>query len=315
MFLTSIRWRLQLWHGLLLVLVLAGFGFTAYQLQRSNQWKRIDQELQHRVSVLAGAMRRPPGEPPSRPPPEGGDPLNHRPDDPLRPPEDSFPPRLNGPGRERSVPPGLDLQPRDIRRPGALRLPAPDQTLFQGSSANAFYYLVWTRDGRLLSHSESAPAEVSRPPRGPRTGDIRARGNAREMVQYLPPGECILVGTDIGRELADLRQFAGILFGAGGAVLAFGLAGGWWLSTRAIRPIKDISATAMKISSGDLSQRIPAADTDNELGQLASVLNSTFARLEASFAQQARFTSDAAHELRTPVSVMLTQTQSILMRE
>src|SRR5207249_8616527 len=46
-----------------------------------------------------------------------------------------------------------------------------------------------------------------------------------------------------------------------------------------------------------------------------SVLNSTFARLEANFAQQARFTSDAAHELRTPVSVMLTQTQSALTRE
>jgi len=123
------------------------------------------------------------------------------------------------------------------------------------------------------------------------------------------------VGRDIGRELADLRQFAGLLSGAGGAVLALGLAGGWWLSTRAIRPIKEISAAAAKISGGDLSQRIPAADTDNELGQLASVLNSTFARLEANFAQQARFTSDAAHELRTPVSVMLTQTQSALTRE
>src|SRR5207245_2533484 len=84
---------------------------------------------------------------------------------------------------------------------------------------------------------------------------------------------------------------------------------------RAIRPIKEISATASRISGGDLSQRIPADDTDNELGQLANVLNSTFARLESIFAQQARFTADAAHELRTPVSVMLTQTQSALTRD
>jgi two-component system, OmpR family, sensor kinase len=48
---------------------------------------------------------------------------------------------------------------------------------------------------------------------------------------------------------------------------------------------------------------------------LAGVLNSTFARLEAAFAQQAQFTSDASHELRTPVSVILTQTQTALSRE
>src|SRR5204863_3265733 len=93
-----------------------------------------------------------------------------------------------------------------------------------------------------------------------------------------------------------------------------GLAGGWWIATRAIQPIADISATATKIAAGDLSQRISAADAENELGRLASVLNSTFARLEAAFAQQARFTADASHELRTPVSVILTQTQTALSR-
>src|SRR5204863_7102849 len=66
---------------------------------------------------------------------------------------------------------------------------------------------------------------------------------------------------------------------------------------------------------GDLSQRINASDTDNELGRLASVLNSTFSRLEAAFAQQARFTGDAAHELRTPITVILTHTQNGLAGE
>ncbi len=51
------------------------------------------------------------------------------------------------------------------------------------------------------------------------------------------------------------------------------------------------------------------------MGQLAAILNSTFARLETAFAQQKQFASDAAHELRTPVSVILTQTQTALNRE
>jgi heavy metal sensor kinase len=116
-------------------------------------------------------------------------------------------------------------------------------------------------------------------------------------------------------DLAAMRRLALWLTAAGATVLLLGLAGGWWVATRAIRPINAISATAVRIADGDLSQRISAADTESELGRLAGVLNSTFARLEAAFDQQARFTSDASHELRTPVSVILTQTQTALSRE
>lgn len=131
----------------------------------------------------------------------------------------------------------------------------------------------------------------------------------------MPLGEIILVGRSMAPDLAAMRRLAWWLMAAGSAVLLLGLAGGWWVATRAIRPIEGISATALKIAGGDLSQRINAADTDSELGRLAGVLNSTFGRLEAAFSQQARFTSDAAHELRTPVSVILTQTQTALSRE
>src|SRR5207253_855749 len=76
-----------------------------------------------------------------------------------------------------------------------------------------------------------------------------------------------------------------------------------------------INEVAARLAAGDLSRRIDVDETESELGQLAARLNATFAQLEALFAQQARFTADAAHELRTPVAVMLTQTQSALARE
>jgi len=135
------------------------------------------------------------------------------------------------------------------------------------------------------------------------------------MLQTLRRGETIRVGCSIAPELKELHRTAFKLTGVGGVILLFGLAGGWWLVGRAIRPIESISTTAVKISAGDLSQRINVAETESELGQLAAVLNSTFARLETAFAQQQQFTADAAHELRTPVSVMLTQTQTALNRE
>jgi heavy metal sensor kinase len=112
-----------------------------------------------------------------------------------------------------------------------------------------------------------------------------------------------------------MRRFAGLLLAAGGAVLALGLGGGWWLAGRVIRPIDQISAAASRISAGNLSERIDVAEADNELGRLAGVLNSTFARLEAAFAQQAQFTADASHDLRTPLAVIISETQTALARE
>jgi heavy metal sensor kinase len=95
-------------------------------------------------------------------------------------------------------------------------------------------------------------------------------------------------------------------------VLALGLLGGGWLAGRVLRPVREISDAATKIATGNLAERIRTADTDSELGELAAILNATFARLEAAFAQQARFTADAAHELRTPVSVILTHVDNAL---
>src|SRR5882672_1707888 len=149
MFLNSIRWRLQLWHGLLLVLVLAGFGVTAYQLQSSSQLRRIDQELQHRIAVIGGVMRRP-GEGPGRLPPFE------------RPPDREFPPRvqIDGPERASQEPraseprPGRPFPPEREReqplplpfagrqRPGdgpplprELRLSTQDMRLFEGPAS------------------------------------------------------------------------------------------------------------------------------------------------------------------------------------
>ncbi len=113
------------------------------------------------------------------------------------------------------------------------------------------------------------------------------------------PGDHVLVGRSIAAEQKALRELAWQIIG--GAVLLWSgtMLIGWWLIGRALRPLDAITDTAERIARGDLSQRINTHRTDTELGRLAEILNSTFARLEAAFARQTQFTGDAAHELRT----------------
>jgi heavy metal sensor kinase len=295
MFTHSIRWRLQLWHSCLLLAVLSGFGLTAWELQRSAQYRRLDEDLQRRVAVVNGALRRSAGE---RPPPG-------------RPPRDRMPGRddLRGPPPAEDRPAGAAQGLRDFR------FTPQERTWFEGESARGFYYLVWAWDGRVVASSPDAPGEVPVPEGLPGLGGQRSRGAWREAFHVTPPGDCILVGRDARAEQAALRRLGWVLAAVGVGILALGVAGGWWVTNRALQPVAEIGATAVKIADGNLAERIQVGDERSELGQLAQVLNRTFDRLQAAFGRQIRFTGDASHELRTPTAVILTHTQSALSRE
>jgi heavy metal sensor kinase len=93
-----------------------------------------------------------------------------------------------------------------------------------------------------------------------------------------------------------------------------GLAGGFALTLRALRPIGAMSDAARAISGSDLSTRIDEKKIKSELGPLARTLNGTFDRLEAAFQRQAQFTADASHELRTPLAVIHSSSELALSR-
>ncbi len=205
--------------------------------------------------------------------------------------------------------------------PGAtreFRMPAARAAMFDPGEGAGFYYAVWRRDGSVWTRSPAAPTDIEKPARPSKDATMqaeRSRGLLREAFTFTPPGECLLVGRSIEPEQAALREYARWLAAISGAVLALGLAVGWLISTHAIRPIAVITSTARRIAQGEWSERIPVRERNSELGRLSTALNETFAQLEESFARQSRFTADAAHELRTPVAIILAQAQRVLTRE
>jgi heavy metal sensor kinase len=104
-------------------------------------------------------------------------------------------------------------------------------------------------------------------------------------------------------EAARSRFFLVLLILAPVALAASAL-GGWFLARRALTPVDAMVDAARRIEAEDLSKRLPALSSDDELGRLAAVLNDMLARLEQSFGAVRRFSADAAHELRTPLTIL-----------
>lgn len=275
-FFHSIRWRIQAWHGVILLVAIAAFCVTAYFFAWDHQLRRVDRELQESEHLLIRTIM-----------------------DAAKPEKDSG-----------------TMTPETLAqhlRAGSIVLPADVIARFATNS----YFSIRDGEGRVLLQSANAPADLVPLPL-PAKGfneAARAVGLRRESLRSSARGFSTIIGRDITRERDEMHRFAWLLAGSGLGVWLLGLLGGWWLAGRAIQPVAAISRAASRIAEGNLSERIDTTGNDSELDQLARVLNRTFERLHDAFERQKQFTADASHELRTPVTILLAETQRILKRD
>jgi signal transduction histidine kinase len=125
----------------------------------------------------------------------------------------------------------------------------------------------------------------------------------------------ITVGHSLGPVEATLRTLAGILtiltLGVG---LAAALASRW-VCRRALAPVSLMADHTRLMTAANLDDRLPRSDSHDELEELSRAFNGLLDRLQESFERQRRFTGDASHQLRTPLTAMLGQIEVALRKD
>jgi heavy metal sensor kinase len=204
--------------------------------------------------------------------------------------------------------------PAAVLLSGRVRLPSID--VF----ASQYYIQIVQADGRPVQLSENLrnrelpiPAETVQEIGSGRARayTVQADGASRLRVVSVPlivarrSVGAVQVAQNLSVIEEALRVIRVVMIFGGALSLLLAAAGGALLARAVLRPIEAITRTAERITlAEDLSQRIPSADPNDELGRLAKTINNMLARLEVLFQTQQRLVADVSHDLRTPLTTI-----------
>lgn len=180
-------------------------------------------------------------------------------------------------------------------------------------------------DGQLVYQSSSHPdlSALGREPPQPDAGDaVRLLIDGDETYRVLirrvsdagPDVHAIVVATPIGYHLSFLAEFRRTLWLMVLSAIVVVSAMGWIAVRQGHAPLRAIVDRMRQVSASEGAQAIPPASVPRELGDLAASFNEMARRVDESFRRLTNFNADIAHELRTPITNLMTQTQVSLSR-
>src|SRR5579885_2225585 len=263
----TIRGRLTAWYAAALALTLVAFAGVLYLDRRSASYQELDRRTRSEVALTAGILA------------------------------ESF--------RARGALVRTDAagRPALIGDLSALLEAVPDVLLITASDGSLLFA---SPDARALTFQQverlrlAAAGTLALGPRGP-----KVRYAVGRVTGAGPQFGAILAAVDVrSAELGPEQLLATVVLILPVGLLAAVLLGAW-IARRALEPVDRIITEVREITDGrSLHRRLAAPIVKDEIGRLADTLNQMMTRLERSFAALRRFTADASHELKTPLTVL-----------
>jgi heavy metal sensor kinase len=268
--------RLTVFFLAALAVVLAGFSMTLYLLARSNWQHRLDDHLRACLNVLSAAVEND----------------------------------------------GHGLEWEGQERLALLKLD-PD--------LGSVCWIVHDNQGRIIDHSRQGDGLLWRDQQACELTDadnqqwLTAEGGvqikeAKDDFVANPDGSkrypalVFKAAVSLQPMRTALRQLAGTLAGVSLGLWLVAALASRWLCRRALTPLRRMADAARAMRAADRDQRLPVASTSDELQELGQAFNDLLARLQESYERQARFSGDASHQLRTPLTSLLGQIEIALRR-
>jgi two-component system heavy metal sensor histidine kinase CusS len=190
-----------------------------------------------------------------------------------------------------------------------------DRRIRETSESGSVLFYISIRDPKsdVQFHSHNLGDREIPDIKGKRAYDtvVPGVGEVRADEFLLPPFD-VTIATSSRSVRAGMREYARICAALLAVMLLASWGIGFLLSRMLLRPMRAIRETAVRIGSDNLSERIPVGSVKDELSDLARLLNATFDRLESAFDQIRRFSQEASHELKTPLSLIRLHAEQML---
>lgn len=178
--------------------------------------------------------------------------------------------------------------------------------------SDGIYYSIYNASNQVTTSSFPAGFDQTLPRQDNQLHEVTLNGRTFQYLD-LPLSNtqgwlrAVRVKQVLSRDLVEVLIFMGIGLPVIMVVVSLG---GYWILKRGFRPVQAMTETAKTITQqGDYSKRVVTQGRENELTDLAQVLNDMLTSIEATFEREKQFSNDISHELRTPITVILSESE------
>jgi len=184
--------------------------------------------------------------------------------------------------------------------------------------------VLFSSDRGLIGRGGSEVTEILQSAMAGHTAFVSTRSllrkdNIRVVAMPVHRAGFVVGALLLGRSTSEMHSFFELMYLIGGLLglisMLVSAYAGYVMARRALKPMDEIGVIAKSFAAGDLSKRLELSTPDQEIRHLMRSLNKMFADLEGSIQAQKRFTADASHELRIPLTILRGEIEVALLRK